>query len=226
MVVCPRHDYASEDAAPPNVVLTHGSLHSVTVAALAAARSQWEDTMCSMPSPRLALLLGGKLSRRWWQQPLAPELTASSASSLVRSAVASVVTQGGSLLVTTSRRTPPDAGDAVASELAAAAAAGVACRLWDADAQPNPYLGLLAWADYLVVTADSINMVTEACATTRPVYVVAPSDCRRRFATFHSRLLQQGRVRAWPEGRGSVTFHIIYGDLSYHIHIHRIQPCI
>jgi mitochondrial fission protein ELM1 len=36
-----------------------------------------------------------------------------------------------------------------------------------ADAARNPYAGLLAWAHALIVTADSVNMVTEALATAR-----------------------------------------------------------
>jgi hypothetical protein len=33
----------------------------------------------------------------------------------------------------------------------------------------NPYLGILAWADRLIVTGDSIAMLSEACATGKPV---------------------------------------------------------
>ena len=33
---------------------------------------------------------------------------------------------------------------------------------------PNPYLGFLAGADYLLVSADSVNMLSEARATGKP----------------------------------------------------------
>src|SRR3546814_12187632 len=39
---------------------------------------------------------------------------------------------------------------------------------------PNPYPGLLAWADRIVCSADSVNMVSEACATRAPVFAFAP----------------------------------------------------
>ncbi len=42
--------------------------------------------------------------------------------------------------------------------------------LWDG-AGKNPYLAMLAAADAIVVTADSVNMVGEACATGKPVLV-------------------------------------------------------
>ena len=42
---------------------------------------------------------------------------------------------------------------------------------WTKGADDNPYYGLLGQADKVVVTADSISMVTEACASGRPVYL-------------------------------------------------------
>lgn len=108
------------------------------------------------------------MSRSWWQRPLAPELTEESARAFVHSALGAVRRLAGSLLVTTSRRTPAAAHAAVALELKAAAAAGVPCQLWTPDATPNPFHGLLACTDQVAVTADSINMVTEACAAGEP----------------------------------------------------------
>ena len=203
LVVVPRHDVADASSAPPNMILTDGSLHGVSESSLGGARREWQSVLRPLPAPRLAVLLGGTLSRRWWHKPLAPELTAASATALVRSAVAAIAAHDGSLLITTSRRTPPDACDAVANELEAASAAGVSCRLWTPDEAPNPYLGLLAWADQIVVSPDSINMVTEACATGKPVYVLTPEECSRRFAAFHERQLESGRTRAWP-GHGGL----------------------
>ena len=63
---------------------------------------------------------------------------------------------------------------------------------------PNPYLGLLSWSQYVLVTADSINMVSEACAAAKPVYVSQPQGCRRRYAQFHAHQLALGRTRPWP----------------------------
>ncbi len=196
LVIVPRHDYPTR--VPPNALLTRGSLHGVTSDLLDTARKEWEPVMKPFPSPRLVVLMGGTVSRGWWQRPLAPELTAEAARALARSALGAIDSAAGSLLVTTSRRTPDAAYEAVAHELEAAAAAGVACRMWTPDASPNPFLGLLAWADQIVVTADSINMVTEACAAGKPIYVLTPSECRRRYAVFHNHLLEEGRTRAWP----------------------------
>ena len=203
LVIAPRHDYTASDPPPSNVLLTRGSLHDVDATTLASAHAAWAPTFASMPTPRLALLIGGRMSRRWWHAPLAPVLTVGSATRLVRSAAETVAASGGSLLVTTSRRTPAEVAAAIDSQLDAAVAAGVPCQRWWADAAPNPYLGLLACADHLLVTADSVNMVTEACGTGKPVYVFEPHQCRGRFASFHKELLEAYRTRAW-RGHGTL----------------------
>ena len=72
----------------------------------------------------------------------------------------------------------------------------------------NPYLGFLASADAVVVTADSVSMISEACATTAPVFVALPELAgprhRRLIATLH----RAGHVRLlgddlspWPRAR-------------------------
>jgi hypothetical protein len=81
---------------------------------------------------------------------------------------------GGSLLVTTSARTP--------SATSAALAAAVANQShyffqWSPHAADNPYFGYLALADAIIVTGDSISMLTEACATCKPVYIFYPTEC-------------------------------------------------
>jgi len=60
----------------------------------------------------------------------------------------------------------------------------------------NPYPGVLAWADRIVCSADSVNMLSEACATAVPVHVFAPERTHGRVRAFVDALLQRGRVRA------------------------------
>ena len=217
LVVAPRHDYDGVGSLPENVLLTEGALHGVSPRTLRSSRVEWAAELEPLPAPRIALLVGGLVSRRWWQRPLAPDLTADAARELVRSALAAADESSGSLLVATSRRTPDAARAAIDDELqrrrhSQAAlvadafgsggsedehASGVPHRVWEPDALPNPFGGLLAWADYLLVTSDSINMVSEACGTGKCVYVWRARECSRRFLAFHERLLETGRAREW-----------------------------
>ena len=60
----------------------------------------------------------------------------------------------------------------------------------------NPYAGLLGWADQIVVTPDSVNLLSEACATRVPVCVLLPDSARGRMARFQRDLREQGRLLA------------------------------
>jgi len=53
----------------------------------------------------------------------------------------------------------------------------------------NPYPGFLAWADRIVVTPDSANMLAEACATAVPVLCPVATPLRGKLADLYRDLL-------------------------------------
>jgi len=59
----------------------------------------------------------------------------------------------------------------------------------------NPYFGLLALADAVVVTEDSVSMVSEAVATSAPVLLAGLPGKSRRIRLFNQYLQEDGRVR-------------------------------
>uniref|UniRef100_UPI001F1CA9F3 ELM1/GtrOC1 family putative glycosyltransferase n=1 Tax=Falsiroseomonas oryziterrae TaxID=2911368 RepID=UPI001F1CA9F3 len=66
-----------------------------------------------------------------------------------------------------------------ATEAIAATLAGVPHRLYAwGEGGPNPFLGFLAWADAVVVTADSVSMLSEALATGAAVFVATREEGR------------------------------------------------
>jgi mitochondrial fission protein ELM1 len=66
--------------------------------------------------------------------------------------------------------------------------------VWDGQGA-NPYFGYLGLADAIVVTSDSVSMVSEACATGKPVYVYALGNGGARLQRFHQSLFQAGITR-------------------------------
>ena len=44
------------------------------------------------------------------------------------------------------------------------------------DAVPNPYPGMIGCADYIITTADSISMCSEAASTGKPLYIFCPEN--------------------------------------------------
>ncbi|MBP6216883.1 MAG: mitochondrial fission ELM1 family protein, partial [Luteimonas sp.] len=103
-----------------------------------------------------------------------------------------------SLMVTTSRRTPPGVIDALRQRWSARANTLLWCGAPDG---PNPYAGLLAWADRIVCTPDSVNMLSEACGTRAPVQVFEPERVSGRPRRFIDALLRHGRVRDLADGQ-------------------------
>jgi mitochondrial fission protein ELM1 len=95
------------------------------------------------------------------------------------------------LALTPSRRTAPEAVVALRD-----AVMPLGGWVWDG-AGENPYFGLLACADAIIVTGDSVSMISEACATSVPVLVAALPGRSRRIARFTEGLLSEGRVRRY-----------------------------
>lgn len=177
LVVAPEHD----QLAGPNVVATLGSLHGVTPARLAAARAAFVPVVAALPRPRIAVLVGG--ANRAYR------FRVEDARALGGDLAALARTLGGGLMVTPSRRT-----GAAQAEALGRAVADVPGIVWLGD-EPNPYLGFLALADAVVVTADSVNMTTEALATGQPVHVAVLPGGSDKFRRFHAALVERGLTR-------------------------------
>ncbi len=177
-----------------------GPLNQLDATRLHAAAARWTPRLADLPRPYTVLLVGGDSSSY--------ALDAVTAARLGREASARVRASGGTLLLTTSARTPAAAAEALL--------AAVDCRAhvyrWRADDSDNPYFAFLALADRFIVTADSASLVTEACATGRPVELFdwpVRADARRGV---------KGWLRRWGEARdrdGSRPTAKLYDGLVY-----------
>lgn len=177
LVIGPEHDGLTG----PNVLTLLGSLNPVDDAWLADARAAF-PAFAALPSPRTAVLVGGS-SAHYAFDAAAFERLADRLDQIATD---------GSLLVTTSRRTPANVVAALRRRVASRADTLLWC---DPSDGPNPYAGLLAWADRIVCTPESVNMLSEACATAAPVQVFEPERVGGRPRRFLDALRQRGRIR-------------------------------
>lgn len=179
-VVVPIHDGLTGS----NVVTTTGALSRVNAASLAAAREASRVTIEPLPAPRLAVLVGGKSH--------AVDLSTSRANRLGSDVADICARTGGSALVTTSRRTPEPAAEALRAALTATPSI-----LWRPDRapEPNPYFGFLGWADHVLVTADSVSMLSDAASTGAPVHIVPMDGTRAKLERLHRELVDLGIAR-------------------------------
>ena len=185
LVVAPAHD----GLAGENVVTTLGALHRVTKERLADAARQFRDRYAALPRPLVAVLIGGNNRQYRLSDGAATRL----ADGLVRLARDS----GAGIAVTPSRRTGPHALALIAERLRELAPGS--WDIWDGSGD-NPYFAMLALADAIVVTGDSVNMVSEACAAARPVYVFDLDGGSAKFDRFHAGLRDRGMTRRF-DGR-------------------------
>ena len=140
-----------------NVLLNALPLHPVAPGRLAQAAAEWRPRVAHLPKPYITVLVGGSSGPY--------KLDAAAAARLGREVSALARELGGSVLVTTSARTPAESVEA----LFAAIDAPAYLHGWSPHGGANPYLGFIGLAERLVVTADSISMIAEACASGRPV---------------------------------------------------------
>ncbi|XP_062219232.1 mitochondrial fission protein ELM1-like isoform X2 [Phragmites australis] len=200
LVVTPRHDYYALTASgqqevprlfrrwitpqePPgrNVVLTVGALHQADSAALRLAAIAWHDELAPLPKPLLIVNIGGPTRNCKYGVDLSRQLITS---------LYNVLDSCGSVRISFSMRTPQKVSDIIFKEFDG----HPKIYIWDGE-EPNPHMGHLAWADAFVITADSISMLSEACSTGKPVYVIGTEHCKWKFSAFHKALRERGVVR-------------------------------
>lgn len=190
MVQHPRRDLRNfdlilagvhDEVTGPNVLVTRTALHRVTPERLAEAEREWAPRLAHLPRPLVAVLVGGSNGRLRLDQPATGRIAGQLAEMLKRDHVG--------MIITPSRRT-----EAAVRETLARVLRPLGAELWDGIGE-NPYFGMLALADAIVVTSDSVSMVSEAVATRAPVLLAPLPGQSRRNTLFLRPLLDAGRVR-------------------------------
>ncbi|HEY8245683.1 MAG TPA: mitochondrial fission ELM1 family protein [Hyphomicrobium sp.] len=180
LIWVPEHDRLRG----PNVITTLVAPHSFNQERLAELHRLLPAPMTALPTPRAAVVLGGTNAVYRYTERDCARLAGS---------LASLGALGASFLITSSRRTQLPLLQAVEE------ATRPFLRILYAGKGDNPYGSFLAHADFFVVTADSVNMTGEACATGRPVLVFIPTGGSPKFQRFHAALQAYGATRPLPE---------------------------
>jgi mitochondrial fission protein ELM1 len=176
-IIAPEHDGVSG----PNVATSLGALHKVTPEKLAEGAARWAPVFASQSRPLVAVLVGGS-SGACQFTPAEARLLADRLAALVRD-------RSVGLIVTPSRRTGAE-NTAILRETLLPLGAMV----WDG-AGDNPYFGMLALADVILVTGESVSMVSEACYSGKPVYTIDLQSRNKRLIRFHELMRERGYAR-------------------------------
>ncbi|MBY0462973.1 MAG: mitochondrial fission ELM1 family protein [Alphaproteobacteria bacterium] len=176
LVISPLHDEVKGD----NVFSTLGALHPIRPETLLELRQNPEvlKKYQSYSEKRITVLVGG--DNKYYRYTA--EFMESLVARLKYMITEHPVYKGGSLLITPSRRTRPELVVMLQEGLK-----GLSCQIWDGKGD-NPYLEYLALADALVVTGDSISMMSEACLMGKPAYIAEVPIKNKRFKKFRQSL--------------------------------------
>ena len=155
-VVCPQHDRLRA----PNVLTSLGSIHNI----------ESQLTAHCNQSDALLLLIGQpNKNARWTEHQL-------------RTLLADLQQWPGELCISTSRRSGFDINALIA---ASKLAEHPRVKIYQAGtATPNPYLAWLLCAGTIIVTPDSVNMISEAMATRARLLVPWQASARGKIARF------------------------------------------
>ena len=177
LVIAPEHDPARGE----NVFVTAASPNRITNQKLQNAKEKF-PAFAEMKSPRVAVLIGGDSK--------AHTLT----TDIMQRLASQLKGVNGGLMVTTSRRTGK-ANEKILKN----ALSGSGAFIWDGSGK-NPYFAMLGYADHIIVTSDSVSMLSEASTTGKPVYMVKLEGGSPRLDKFHKNLTDKGITRLF-EGK-------------------------
>ena len=178
VVIAPAHDLLLGS----NSISTVGSLHDVDSISLALWRKQ-TSALTNLESPRNLVLIGGPSRMVPFNEGLIEVML-----SHLEYALA---TQGGSLIICGSRRTPRHIAEKIRQRFSDSN-----FPIWfNANDGDNIYHAALAHADRIILTPDSVNMISEACATELPVFIAQPERATGRMKLFLNHLLTIGRIK-------------------------------
>ena len=184
MLIVPQHDRVRGN----NVIVTKAALNRMSQSHIAATANTVPQLWQTTASPRVVVMIGGN-NRRY---KISHDMTMHMAEQLAIFAT----TNKASLFLVPSRRCP----DTVLRHLQTALPQDHCISI--ANDQPNPYPGILAMADAVIVTSDSINMASEAASTGKPVLIAYWRPETGRIAKFHQTMRDNNHTEPltqfWP----------------------------
>ncbi len=151
----------------------------------------WARTIGELPSPRIAVLIGGDSKKTVFNDIHAKVLSEQIVQICSKFKAA--------VLVTTSRRTSPAITSYLESELKRRI--GRYLHFHDFNkTKANPFYAFLQLADIIIVTGDSISMCSESCSTGKPVYIFSPEgNASDKHREFHEALYESGYAQEFND---------------------------
>jgi mitochondrial fission protein ELM1 len=181
LIVAPEHDALRGD----NVLQSLGAINDFNEQQFQSLTPSAENLAGKISArPLTAFYLGGKTKKYNFNEEDAKQLLAE---------LAKIISElAGSFIIVSSRRT----GSFMESLLKEHFKTMPQVLVYTSEDAYNPYMDVLSIADCFFVTEDSVNLVSEACFTGKPVYVLKLPNSREagRKSRFVNTMVENGRV--------------------------------
>ncbi|HNQ91739.1 MAG TPA: mitochondrial fission ELM1 family protein [Alphaproteobacteria bacterium] len=175
LVAVPEHDPTRGE----NVIVTNATPNRITAKELARAKEEFAYLFEKLPATRIAVMIGGSTKTY--------KITQDDINTIMGRILP--LSRANSLMISTSRRTGDDNTARLKKKLDIPHV-----YFWDGG-HPNPYMGMLAWADVILVTNDSTSMISDAATTGKPVYVLPLVKTTYRQQLLVDNLERYGAIR-------------------------------
>jgi mitochondrial fission protein ELM1 len=192
MISVPSHDSLLFPASRSKKIFRFiGAPNRITKEFLLNEYRIWARTIGELPSPKIAVLVGGDSKRTAFTEQHARALT--------ENVIKLCSELKATLLITNSRRTSVSVTEYMQNELKRRV--GRFLHFHDFNkSKANPFYAFLQLADMIIVTGDSISMCSESCATAKPVYIYSPEgNAPEKHRQFHQIIIDKGYASNFDE---------------------------
>jgi len=176
LICVPAHDQMRSE----NTIVTDGAPNLISGDALESARQEFKNRFAHLPDKKIAAMIGGNSKTH----KMPPEAT-----NTLCDKITALAEQNYGIMVTASRRTGQENSNILKKRMV-----HQNIYYWDGTGD-NPYHGFLALADYLLVTSDSVSMLSDAASTGKPVFMIPLDGDSKKFAKFYAHLIDIGCMR-------------------------------
>ncbi len=175
-VILPKHDEIDERDFD-NVITSIGSITNVDQNLITAEKEKFYSWFAAINKTKIAVLVGGSSNKTKFCEFSAENL-ANHISEIANK-------MNAKLLILNSRRTSKEITNTIKSKLD--------CDFqffdWQEIKNENPYLAILGYADFFIITGDSVSMISECCSSGKPVYIFDEKEIStKKHRKFHQNL--------------------------------------
>jgi len=164
------------------MIAVDGAANSITADVLEDAKVQWHQEFSHIQQPITAVMIGGNAKGVRFNRAAASKLY---------TYLKSIANQHDTFFVLlSSRRTPIESEHYLRGLLK-----DLPHLFFTASTKPSPYMAALAYAESVIVTGESVSMLSEAASLpiNTGVYIFAPQEfTAKRYQPFHQQLIKEG----------------------------------